>query len=90
MSFFIIGNGKDKVTSLLRNSLPNMEMCMFPCAKASQIISSALIATASDVNGIDMDVENTSSRTELDSHANMVVVGNNCSICFYWWDTSIQ
>ncbi len=27
-----------------------------------------------------MDVESTSSRTELDSHANMVVVGNNCLV----------
>ncbi len=53
---------------------------MFPCAKASQIISTALIAATSDVNGIDMDVESTSSRTELDSHANMVVVGNNCLV----------
>ncbi len=42
----------------------------------SQIISTALIAA----NGIDMDVESTSSRTELDSHANMVVVGNNCLV----------
>jgi hypothetical protein len=34
MSFFIIGNGKDKAISLLRNSLPNIIMRMFPCAKA--------------------------------------------------------
>jgi hypothetical protein len=46
----------------------------------SQIISTALIAATSDVNGIKMDVESTSSRTDLDSHTNMVVVRSNCLV----------
>jgi hypothetical protein len=45
-----------------------------------QIISTALITATSDVNGIEMDVESTSLRTELDSHANMGVVGSNCLV----------
>jgi hypothetical protein len=48
----------------------------------SHIISTALIAAASDEieNEINDDVKDSNSRTELDSHANMVVVGNNCLI----------
>jgi hypothetical protein len=46
------------------------------------IISTALIAAASDANDneIDNNAKDLKLRTELDSHANMVVVGNNCLI----------
>jgi hypothetical protein len=55
-----------------------------PNQHTSQIISTALIAAASDDDVIDMDDESTSSRTELDSHANMVVVGNTCLVVIEW------
>ncbi len=48
----------------------------------SHINNTALIAAASDENEneINNDAKDSNSRTELDSHANMVVVGNNCLI----------
>ena len=48
----------------------------------SHIVSTALIAAARDANDneIDNDAKDSNSRAELDSHANMVVVRNNCLI----------
>jgi hypothetical protein len=48
----------------------------------SHMVSTALIAAASDDNddAHKMSAKDTNSRTELDSHANMVVVGNNCLV----------
>jgi hypothetical protein len=50
-----------------------------PNAHISQIICSAMVAAASD-EGNDTQMEDEGSRTELGSHANMVVVGNNCLV----------
>ena len=57
----------------------------------SHIISTAMIAAASDENDndFDTDAKDTNSRTELDSHANMVVVGNNCLIIEWSGRTAI-
>jgi hypothetical protein len=54
-----------------------------------QIISTALIAAASDDDVINMDGESTSSRTELDSHANMVVAGSNFLLIEWSGQTAI-
>jgi hypothetical protein len=48
-----------------------------------------MIAAASDDNRIEMDEKDTNSRTKLDSHANMVVVGNNCLIIEWSGQTAI-
>ena len=55
----------------------------------SHIISTALIAAASDENENNNDAQDSNSRTELDSHANMVVVGNNCLIVEWSGRTAI-
>ena len=57
----------------------------------SHIISTALIAAASDENEneINDDVKDSNSRTKLDSHANMVVVGNNCLIVEWSGQTAV-
>ena len=49
----------------------------------SHVISTAIIAAAGDDNQIEKDARDTNSRTELDSHANMVVVGTN-SLIIEW------
>jgi hypothetical protein len=57
----------------------------------SHIISTALIAAASYANDneINNNTKDPNSRTGLDSHANMVVVGNNCLIVEWSGQTAI-
>jgi hypothetical protein len=56
-------------------------------AHTSQLISAAIIASACD-DGQDEEMEE-SPRTELDSHANMVVVGKHCLIVEWTGRTAI-
>jgi hypothetical protein len=55
---------------------------------SSWLIRSALIAAASDEGG-DTLMDEDGSRTELDSHANMVVVGKHCLVIEWSGRTAI-